>query len=137
MKFLYVFILFQNKYIHFYIPVYIVKSIVIWKEILKLKYDLDSHKSQKLFLECHLCIPLTPWSSVLLKKLIVSSANQEIPYILWNLKGHYHVNRSPPPVPILSQMNLIHTPKLYLLCSLVEVYRNFRHHPDDGGSKHL
>lgn len=37
--------------------------------------------------------------------------SQEIPCILWNLKVHYSVRKSPPPSNILSQINSIHTPK--------------------------
>jgi hypothetical protein len=33
------------------------------------------------------------------------SASQEISSLLWNVKIHYHVERSPLPVPVLSQMN--------------------------------
>jgi hypothetical protein len=47
------------------------------------------------------------------------AATQEIPRILRNLEVHYRVHKSPPLVPILSQIYPVHTTPSYLRSILI------------------
>ena len=58
---------------------------------------------------------LTPWCRVLLERANWFAASQEIPRISQNPKVHYRTHKSPPPVPILGQLNPVHIPTSHLL----------------------
>jgi hypothetical protein len=69
-----------------------------------------------------------------------SSANQEIPYILRNLKVHYRIQKSPTPVPIPSQISTVHGSQSHFLkirfkIILTSTPRSSAQNPDSQPSK--
>jgi hypothetical protein len=55
-----------------------------------------------------LAILLTPWSSVLLEKLTGSQLVKKFPAFYGTPKVHYRVDKCPPPIHILKQIDPVH-----------------------------
>jgi hypothetical protein len=49
------------------------------------------------------------------------SASQESPSILWAPKVYYRIHKCPPPVPVLSQLDPVHTTSSHLLKILLNI----------------
>jgi hypothetical protein len=65
---------------------------------------------------------IIPWSNVLPEKLNRFSATQEIARIYCKTKVHYVIHKSPPPVRILREINLVHAHPTSSRSSLILFY---------------
>ena len=66
-------------------------------------------------IERQLTYLLTPWSRVLLKKPTGFQLVKKFPAFYGTPKVHYRIHKCPPPAPILSQLDPVHTPTSYFL----------------------
>jgi hypothetical protein len=62
-----------------------------------------SHLSKKLYYLSNAVERSLSWNTN------VFTASEEIPCIVWNFKVHYHIDKNPPSVPVLSQMKQLNT----------------------------
>jgi len=49
------------------------------------------------------------------------AASQEIPYNLWNTKVHFQIQKCPPPVPVLSQIDTAHALTTHFLKTYLNI----------------
>jgi hypothetical protein len=54
------------------------------------------------------CTRPTPWTRILLQKIIVCSTSQEIPRVLWHPEVHYLVHKRPTVASVLSEISVVH-----------------------------
>jgi hypothetical protein len=87
----------------------------VWEHDVHTYMDLDAqfcHLSMKKLGPPHLTYSMEQSPSWEANRF---SASQEIPRILWNSKVHYRIHKCPQPVPILSQLDPVHTPTSHFL----------------------
>jgi hypothetical protein len=68
-----------------------------------------------MFLTVDLTYLLTPWSRVLEKLTGSQPVKKKNPRVLWNPTVHYRIHKCPPPVPVLSHNDLVHSPTSHYL----------------------
>jgi hypothetical protein len=69
----------------------------------------------------------TAQSTALREQLTLCSGSHEIPHLLWKQNVHHSVHNTPPPVPILSEINPNHTPfpgSILILSSYLRLWHN-------------